>query len=290
MRPKKHDPELISVLRASVTLDEATGNLKFDGIYASMHIDIGWKGSVVSVPHSHVVWLMKHGRWPRDGFNLDHENDDPMDNRPDNLKEVTRAENQRKRRGRIVSRAYGRGKYGHGIGVHHDKRDGRYYVTRTLSRGHGNGDLRTVKKGLGGFDTLKEAKRRVGEIIAEIEANGPGHVPAYGGAQPKRKSVRLSKETERMRELRKAGYTFHRIAEVTGFSMTAVYNRCNDIDVDAYPRGKSNTSSKLTESNVREIRRLRFEGVGRNELAERYGVTPVTVHNIVTRKTWTHVT
>jgi hypothetical protein len=106
---RKDDPELIALLRGCTILDEKNGNLKFEGCYVSTHLDINWKGTVVSVPHSHVVWLIKHGRWPKDGMHLDHKNDDPSDNRPDNLVEVTQAENQAKRRGRTVSRAYGKG-------------------------------------------------------------------------------------------------------------------------------------------------------------------------------------
>jgi hypothetical protein len=113
---KKDDPEFMALLAKHAKMDEATGNLRFEGMYASVHIDIGWNGTVVSVPHSHVVWFLKHGRWPKDGYNLDHISDDPMDNRIANLQEITHAENQKKRRGRIVSRSYGNGT-GHRLGA-----------------------------------------------------------------------------------------------------------------------------------------------------------------------------
>ena len=34
-----------------------------------------------------------HRRWPRDGYVIDHIDDDPFNNHPDNLREVTSYEN-----------------------------------------------------------------------------------------------------------------------------------------------------------------------------------------------------
>jgi hypothetical protein len=110
---------------------------------------------------------LKHGRWPAEDVIIDHKNDDPMDNQPDNLQELTHTENQKKRRGRVVYRSYGNGRYGPGMNIHRDKRDGRYYVTHQASRGHGSGDLKNVKIGLGGFATLAEAEARVASFLAE---------------------------------------------------------------------------------------------------------------------------
>jgi hypothetical protein len=119
---------------------------------------------------------------------LDHVNDDPMDNRPENLQEVTQAENQKKRRGRVVYRSYGTSKYGHGIHVHHDMRDGRWYVRRQLSRGHGDGDLKNVRKQLGGFATLAEAEERIKYSFYQVNSppsqTGPG---IYNQAQISRR-------------------------------------------------------------------------------------------------------
>ena len=53
--------------------------------------------------------------------------------------------------------------------------------------------------------------------------------------------------------------------------------------------GAKNGSSKLTESDVREIRRLKAEGVKQVRLAERFGVSTVAISLIVLRKNWVHV-
>jgi hypothetical protein len=51
----------------------------------------------------------------------------------------------------------------------------------------------------------------------------------------------------------------------------------------------SRCNSKLTESDVLEIRRLRAEGVSTAELASRFGVTPETIRCIAQRRTWRHL-
>ena len=49
--------------------------------------------------------------------------------------------------------------------------------------------------------------------------------------------------------------------------------------------GSKATRSKLTEDDVREIRRL-GRTVPTKELKKRYGVTSTTINNIRTRKVW----
>lgn len=210
---KKHDPEFMALLAKHGRLDEKTGNVRFEGMYASVHIDIGWNGTVVSVPHSHVVWFLKHGCWPKDGFQVDHIDDDPMNNAPTNLQELTHGENQEKKRGRTVSRSFGSGKYGHGIYVHKDNRDGRFYVTRSPSRGESK-NTSTIKIGLGGFSTLVAAEDRVRECIADIEA---------GREHKKLQSNRRRPDTSLMRRLRAEGLTLADISKRTGFCEATVW-------------------------------------------------------------------
>ena len=47
--------------------------------------------------------------------------------------------------------------------------------------------------------------------------------------------------------------------------------------------------SRLTADQVHEIRRLAAGGASKPRLAERYGVSRQTVHAVVNRKTWAHV-
>ena len=57
-----------------------------------------------------------------------------------------------------------------------------------------------------------------------------------------------------------------------------------------FPRGTTNGAAKLTENQVREIRRLYATGkCSLRELALRFGVHPKTVFMIIRRKGWKHV-
>jgi DNA-binding XRE family transcriptional regulator len=57
----------------------------------------------------------------------------------------------------------------------------------------------------------------------------------------------------------------------------------------ANQKGADNPNSKLTEDDVREIRRRKEEGATHMELAEEYGVTKTTISQIYNRKLWSHV-
>ena len=54
--------------------------------------------------------------------------------------------------------------------------------------------------------------------------------------------------------------------------------------------GENNPASKLTESDVIQIRNLYESGArSRRELAERFGVTKAAIRFVVTRRTWSHI-
>lgn len=55
------------------------------------------------------------------------------------------------------------------------------------------------------------------------------------------------------------------------------------------PRGERNTAAKLTAVDVLSIRRLRAKGETLTAIAERFGIVPQSVLNIVERKTWQHI-
>ncbi len=54
-------------------------------------------------------------------------------------------------------------------------------------------------------------------------------------------------------------------------------------------RGEDRPQSKLTEDDVREIRRLRQGGMAWRALAEKYGVYHTCIVSAATGKTWSHV-
>jgi len=53
--------------------------------------------------------------------------------------------------------------------------------------------------------------------------------------------------------------------------------------------GESSGLSRLTEKQVLSIRREYAEGKTQLELARKYNVSRITIHKIVTRKTWKHI-
>jgi len=58
---------------------------------------------------------------------------------------------------------------------------------------------------------------------------------------------------------------------------------------EATPRGVTHYAARLTEEDVREIRRLADAGHTHRALAARYGVSHQNINAITARKTWRHV-
>lgn len=54
-------------------------------------------------------------------------------------------------------------------------------------------------------------------------------------------------------------------------------------------QGEQHHEAKLTAENVRDMRRLHAHGFTFRRLAEKYGVSNVSIYNAVTRRTWRHV-
>jgi len=163
---RRNDPEFMEFFKKHASVDEA-GHINVEGCYANLGFNIPFKNCPVNVTYANAVWFLTYGRWPKPGYHIDHIDNDSMNNRPDNLQEITKAENQFKCRGKRVYRSYGTGKYGHGMSIHHDKRDNRYYVSRNISRGETGGKSRRV--GYGSFDTLTAAEAKVAALIAGLE-------------------------------------------------------------------------------------------------------------------------
>lgn len=227
-KSNKFDPEFMKVLKGHVVLNKETGSLHFDGLYALLALNVSWKKETIRVPYSHVVWFLTYGAWPEPESHIDHINDNPMDNKPSNLQQLTQAENHEKRRGRIIYRSYGTGKYGHGLQLHKDKRDGRFYLGRRMSRGQGEGDLKRILHKLGGFDSLSEAENVIQAYIEEIEIYGIYYVPS---SRSSRKS-RLFKVKKRLaRKLRIEGKKLKEIASLTGLNVGVVHKATKDIFV-----------------------------------------------------------
>lgn len=169
------DPYPVDRLRQLIALDPATGNLRwlprnqptFDAAWAGKPA-LAYKlrngylvGAVERTPllAHRVVYALQFGRWP-DGH-IDHINGKRDDNRPENLRVVTVAENARNR---AVSTANRSGK----TGVYWHSSDRRWCASIGI-------DGRRIH--LGSFETFEDA--RAARTNAEIEY---GYHPNHGRA------------------------------------------------------------------------------------------------------------
>lgn len=84
-----------------------------------------------------IAWLIYYGEWPKN--QIDHINQDPTDNRIENLRDVTQAENQKNRT------LYNNNTTGYlGVSKHHGKYRARIRIN-------------SIEKNLGDYDTVEEA-------------------------------------------------------------------------------------------------------------------------------------
>lgn len=56
------------------------------------------------------------------------------------------------------------------------------------------------------------------------------------------------------------------------------------------PRGEASASAKLTEAGVEEIWSLSKSGMNQRDIARHFAISQVSVHYVLTRQTWRHVT
>lgn len=69
---------------------------------------------------------------------------------------------------------------------------------------------------------------------------------------------------------------------------TARENQADRIAHGTHQYGERNAQAKLTEADVREIRRVSGT-MPQKDLARKYGVQPLTIYKIAARKAWAHV-
>ncbi len=73
------------------------------------------------------------------------------------------------------------------------------------------------------------------------------------------------------------------------FVGTALDNKIDRTTKGRSNRGERHQNAKLTEEQIRIIRLEHASGVKRSKLALRFGVLPVTIGDVVSRKSWRHI-
>lgn len=64
-----------------------------------------------------------------------------------------------------------------------------------------------------------------------------------------------------------------------------------DLGVPGPPMGENHTNAKLSEDDVREMRRLHKDGnCGYGRIAKHFRVSRATAYQVIRRFTWAHVT
>jgi len=105
-----------------------------------------------------------------------------------------------------------------------------------------------------------------------------------------------NEQAEEVLRRRASGEKLKDLASAFGVSLSAIQHLCGGKSfarqrVTVGPRrGESAGRARVTEADVREIRRLHRSGVSQPKLAARYGLSPSTVHAITSGKSWRHVT
>jgi predicted DNA-binding protein (UPF0251 family) len=94
---------------------------------------------------------------------------------------------------------------------------------------------------------------------------------------------------------------YETLCAATGLSRDAAYQRVHRLGLShriqpilpSKPSishlGSSNKSAKLTADEVRTIRASNASGESQVALARRFGISQVTVHCIIRRKSWAHI-
>lgn len=165
----RFDDEVRKFIRDNFKVDNE-GHISSE-YYAQLHItirEVGKGNGVISSPVSHLVWFLTRGEWPKKGYVIDHIDDNPLNNSPGNLAEVTVKENQAKRKGKRT-RAYGRTKYGHGIFIWYDKKNKKYCVNRRFPVGEIREDKDHIMW-IGWADSLEEAEVLINEYLEKLNA------------------------------------------------------------------------------------------------------------------------
>lgn len=160
----KNNTEFQQHLLKIYSVDTEKGVLK-GPCYHHVGVSLYFKGKIFRLTSSHLVWFLTYKVWPREGYEIDHKDDNSLNNRPDNLQELTKADNNAKRKGKTTGK-FGSGKYGYGISIGYDKKRNKYAARRSYE---GRSRERVF---LFRADTIEELEMKIAEYIKDIDTVG----------------------------------------------------------------------------------------------------------------------
>lgn len=220
------------------------------------------------------------GEPPSERHTPNHKNGDHADNSVGNLEWLTPREQQ---------------KHAIDAGIYSGKGEdaGRAILTEPQVR-----DIRARYTGAWGEQTALAREFGVSQALISKIVRGEvwGHIDheVQSNVGP-RGSAKLTREQViEIRRTYQPGYGSQaRLAERYGVSTSVIHKVVNyKTWKDVRPRGVAGDrhgQAKLTSEQVREIRALAEEGISFRHIADDYGVTRVTIRNIIERKTWRHI-
>jgi hypothetical protein len=95
----------------------------------------------------------------------------------------------------------------------------------------------------------------------------------------------------RVIDLRRSRHSYKEISRVTGIPYESVRSICvGRSDLPKHAGNSGRWKSRLSESDVREMLKLRSRGMSGKELAIRYGVTQSGIYRICRRNRWSYLT
>lgn len=158
-------------------------------------------------------------------------------------------------------------------------RDAKNHAPKTLSPWMNNKGYLIVQL----CNATGHHKKLVSRLVCEA-FNGPAptnkHEAAHGDGKTlnnKSSNLRWATRSENMEDARKHGT----------MAIGALHGRTTS--PEKTPRGEKHGHSKLTERDVKKIRSFSKTKVSGVFLAEKYGVSPATICNVRSGKTWSHI-
>lgn len=170
--PRPISKQMEGAILSKIKYNE-TGNIwvetsEDDRFYIAIKVTIRYRNETISLALSRLIFFLANKIWPAKNKHIDHIDDNPLNNSPSNLQEITVAENMFKKRGKGNSR-FGKNKYGHGISVYYLTKRNSWVAERSLGRRFGFDN--PTKKHVAIAKTLEELEEKIKLYIENLTTN-----------------------------------------------------------------------------------------------------------------------